>query len=110
MKDKRQRQLNWPIAAVYNDPTFAASLLQAAATSISMPYYASNPMIPQMPVIPPMTQIPSDATNPYAFKYRYSPYQIPHRNPTAILPQQHSPPLTTTFDKMDYAQLFRPYA
>ncbi|XP_055310389.1 segmentation protein even-skipped-like [Sitodiplosis mosellana] len=113
MKDKRQRQLNWPIAAVYNDPTFAASLLQAAATSVSMPYYAPTPMIPQMPVFPPATQIPSAAVNAYAYGYRYSPYQIPHRNPVTIQSQLHSPdssPLTTTLDRMDFAQLFRPYA
>lgn len=50
MKDKRQRiAVSWPYAAVYADPAFAASLLQAAA---GIPYgYAPNPMIPQMPMV-----------------------------------------------------------
>ncbi|XP_031637007.1 segmentation protein even-skipped-like isoform X2 [Contarinia nasturtii] len=96
MKDKRQRiAATWPYAAVYADPNFAASLLQAAASSVGMPYYAPNPMIPQISLIPP-TQIPSSAANPYAYGYRYSPYQLPHRNSTGIpSPQSHSSPLST---------------
>lgn len=88
MKDKRQRiAVAWPYAAVYADPAFAASLLQAAANSVSMPYYAS-PMIPQMPVIAP-SQIPT--ANHYSYNYRYSPYhQMPHRNPAGIPPPSHS--------------------
>lgn len=67
MKDKRQRiAVAWPYAAVYADPNFAASLLQAAANSIGMPYYAPNPMI-------------SSTQNPYTYGYRYSPY---HRDPS----------------------------
>uniref|UniRef100_A0AAG5DEP1 Homeobox domain-containing protein n=1 Tax=Anopheles atroparvus TaxID=41427 RepID=A0AAG5DEP1_ANOAO len=39
MKDKRQRiAVAWPYAAVYSDPAFAASILQAAANSVGMPY------------------------------------------------------------------------
>ncbi|XP_031632427.1 segmentation protein even-skipped-like [Contarinia nasturtii] len=94
MKDKRQRiAVAWPYAAVYADPTFAASLLQAAANSVTMPYYP-NPMIPQMPMIPP-AQMPSSGANPYAYGYRYSPYPIPQRNPTSIPPHSHSSPLST---------------
>lgn len=93
MKDKRQRiAVAWPYAAVYADPAFAASLLQAAANSVSMPYYAPNPMIPQMPVMS-NPQMPSAGANHYS--YRYSPYQIPHRNPTGIPPYSHASPLST---------------
>lgn len=95
MKDKRQRiAVAWPYAAVYADPAFAASLLQAAANSVSMPYYAS-PMIPQMPVIAP-SQIPT--ANHYSYNYRYSPYQIPHRNSAGIPPPSHSSPISTPPD------------
>ncbi|XP_050296420.1 segmentation protein even-skipped [Anthonomus grandis grandis] len=38
MKDKRQRMaIAWPYAAVYSDPIFAASLLQAAASTVHYP-------------------------------------------------------------------------
>ncbi|KAF7263193.1 uncharacterized protein LOC143194889 [Rhynchophorus ferrugineus] len=38
MKDKRQRMaIAWPYAAVYSDPMFAASLLQAAASTVHYP-------------------------------------------------------------------------
>ena len=95
MKDKRQRiAVAWPYAAVYADPNFAASLLQAAATSVSLPYYAPNPMIPQIPMIPPPS-IPSAAANPYSYGHRYSPYHISHRNPTSIPPHSFSSPLST---------------
>lgn len=90
MKDKRQRiAVAWPYAAVYADPTFAASLLQAAANSVGMPYYAPNPMIPQMPVIAP-SQMPTGVGNHYTYGYRYSPYQITHRNPTSIPQHTHA--------------------
>lgn len=81
MKDKRQRiAVAWPYAAVYSDPAFAASILQAAANSVGMPYgYAPNPMLP--PVIP--AQIPS-AAQQFSYGYRYSPYHIPQR--TAPMP------------------------
>lgn len=96
MKDKRQRiAVAWPYAAVYADPAFAASLLQAAANSVSMPYYAS-PMIPQMPVIAP-TQIPT--ANHYSYNYRYAPYhQMAQRTPAGIPPPSHSSPISTPPD------------
>ncbi|XP_019878009.1 segmentation protein even-skipped isoform X2 [Aethina tumida] len=38
MKDKRQRMaIAWPYAAVYTDPAFAASILQAAASTLHYP-------------------------------------------------------------------------
>ncbi|XP_029728159.2 segmentation protein even-skipped-like [Aedes albopictus] len=78
MKDKRQRiAVAWPYAAVYSDPAFAASILQAAANSVGMPYgYPPAPMLPQMPVMPP--QIPA-ASNHFSYGYRYAPYPIPQR-------------------------------
>lgn len=81
MKDKRQRiAVAWPYAAVYSDPAFAASILQAAANSVGMPYgYPPNPMMP--PVMP--TQIPA-ATQQFGYGYRYSPYHLPQR--TAPMP------------------------
>lgn len=102
MKDKRQRiAVAWPYAAVYADPTFAASLLQAAANSVGMPYgYAPNPMIPQMPVIAPQIQqsaVSAAAAANHYYGYRYAPYPIPQRNPTAVPPHAHShaPQLST---------------
>lgn len=87
MKDKRQRiAVAWPLHMAYTDPSFAASLLQAAANSVSMPYYASA-MIPQMPVIATSQMQPTAVVN-HPYTYRYSPYQILHRNPTTI--PQHS--------------------
>lgn len=78
MKDKRQRiAVAWPYAAVYSDPAFAASILQAAANSVGMPYgYPPNTMLPQMPVM--AQQMPANHF-PYA-AYRYSPYTIPQRS------------------------------
>ncbi|XP_037036551.1 segmentation protein even-skipped [Bradysia coprophila] len=104
MKDKRQRiAVAWPYAAVYSDPAFAASILQAAANSVGMPYgYPTTPMLPQMPVMPP--QMPS---NHFSYGYRYSPYPIPQRSHqlsnnnypmmnngyTALsIPKTHTPP------------------
>lgn len=104
MKDKRQRiAVAWPYAAVYSDPAFAASILQAAANSVGMPYgYPTNAMLPQMPVMPP--QMPS---NHFSYGYRYSPYPIPQRphqlssnnyqmmnsGYTALsIPKSHTPP------------------
>lgn len=77
MKDKRQRiAVAWPYAAVYSDPAFAASILQAAANSVGMPYgYPTGPMLPQMPVMSP--QIPA---NHFSYGYRYAPYPMPSRN------------------------------
>ncbi|KAI9582517.1 segmentation protein even-skipped [Glossina fuscipes] len=80
MKHKRQQiAVAWPYAAVYSDPAFAASILQAAANSVGMPYApyptaSANPMlasaIPSMPV-PGHSHI-------YG-QYRYNPYHIPPR-------------------------------
>lgn len=47
MKDKRQRMaIAWPYAAVYTDPAFAASLLQAAASSLPLHYPPPPPVYP----------------------------------------------------------------
>lgn len=99
MKDKRQRiAIAWPYAAIYSDPTMAASILQACANSVGMaPYgYAHPPMIPQMPVMPP--QLPSTNSHfPYgaaaAAYHRYGPYPIPppqsQRTPVNASSQYH---------------------
>lgn len=82
MKDKRQRiAVAWPYAAVYSDPAFAASILQAAANSVGLPYgYSPSPILP--PVMP--AQLPS-ANHFSSYGYaaaaaaRYAPYPIPPR-------------------------------
>lgn len=86
MKDKRQRiAVAWPYAAVYSDPAFAASILQAAANSVGMPYgYSPNPMLPQMPVMPSHAAAAAAASSNHfssyaAAGYRYAPYPIPPR-------------------------------
>uniref|UniRef100_A0A336KNI6 CSON008010 protein n=1 Tax=Culicoides sonorensis TaxID=179676 RepID=A0A336KNI6_CULSO len=86
MKDKRQRiAVAWPYAAVYSDPAFAASILQAAANSVGMPYgYTPNPMLPQMPVMQSHAAAAA-ASNHFssyaaAASYRYAPYPIPPRS------------------------------
>ncbi|CAD7014115.1 unnamed protein product [Ceratitis capitata] len=70
MKDKRHRMaVAWPYAAVYSDPAFAASLLQAAANSVGMPY-------PPYPAPGPNPMLPTPGMpmhNPYT-SYRYNPY------------------------------------
>jgi len=95
MKDKRQRiAVAWPYAAVYSDPAFAASILQAAANSVGMPYppyapaaaaaaaAAANPMLATgMPTMP----VPGHS--PYG-QYRYAPYHIPAR-PAPPAPHMH---------------------
>ncbi|XP_033149229.1 segmentation protein even-skipped [Drosophila busckii] len=91
MKDKRQRiAVAWPYAAVYSDPAFAASILQAAANSVGMPYppyaaaaaAAANPMLATgMPTMP----VPGHAA--YG-QYRYAPYHIPAR-PAPPAPHMH---------------------
>nr|AAO01106.1 eve-PA [Drosophila willistoni] len=96
MKDKRQRiAVAWPYAAVYSDPAFAASILQAAANSVGMPYppyapaaaaaaaaAAANPMMATgMPTMP----VPGHS--PYG-QYRYAPYHIPAR-PAPPAPHMH---------------------
>ncbi|XP_030387175.1 segmentation protein even-skipped [Scaptodrosophila lebanonensis] len=89
MKDKRQRiAVAWPYAAVYSDPAFAASILQAAANSVGMPYppYApagANPMLATA-----MPTMPVPGHSPYG-QYRYSPYHIPAR---PVPPAPHMAP------------------
>lgn len=82
MKDKRQRiTAAWPYAAVYADPAFAASILQAAANSVAMPFgYPQTNMLNQMPHVMPHHQMQSSA--PYSsYGYsRYAPYPIPQRS------------------------------
>lgn len=90
MKDKRQRiAIAWPYAAIYSDPTMAASILQACANSVGMaPYgYGHAPLIPQMPVM--TAQVPSNHF-PYS-PYRYAPYPIPppQRNSSATQSNQY---------------------
>lgn len=87
MKDKRQRiAVSWPFAAVYADPNFAASILHAAANSVTLPYGphgygpASNPMIPQMPTLPSI-QMPAEQ---FGYGFRYNPYTVPQRNPSQM--------------------------
>lgn len=86
MKDKRQRiAVAWPYAAVYSDPAFAASILQAAANSVGMPYaYPPGHMMPQMPVMTPQLQ-----PNHFSYGYRYAPYPMPSR--TGGIPGQGYP-------------------
>lgn len=83
MKDKRQRiAVAWPYAAVYSDPAFAASILQAAANSVGMPYgYSPTPILP--PVMP--NQLPT-ATHFSSYGYRYSPYPLPARSQSHLTP------------------------
>lgn len=90
MKDKRQRiAVAWPYAAVYSDPAFAASILQAAANSVGLPYgYSPSPILP--PVMP--TQLPTAnhfSTYGYA---RYAPYPIPPRSSQLSTPNVASYP------------------
>ncbi|XP_011296375.1 segmentation protein even-skipped [Musca domestica] len=89
MKDKRQRiAVAWPYAAVYSDPAFAASILQAAANSVGMPYApypaaaAANPMLASA-----MPTMPVHGHNPYG-QYRYTPYHLPSRH-THAAPHPH---------------------
>ncbi|XP_063702739.1 segmentation protein even-skipped [Culicoides brevitarsis] len=103
MKDKRQRiAVAWPYAAVYSDPAFAASILQAAANSVGMPYgYTPNPMLPQMPVMPSHAAASSHNFSSYAAAsaasaYRYAPYPIPPRNSGAAAQM----PSTTPYSSM----------
>lgn len=82
MKDKRQRMaIAWPYAAVYTDPAFAASLLQAAASTLPLHYPQPAPLYP--PHYP-----------------RYSPWgqsflpqtTLPMPNPSLNIPQTMTPP------------------
>lgn len=65
MKDKRQRMaIAWPYAAVYSDPAFAASLLQAAASTLNYPSPTPAPT-------PAYTNMHS-----YSRFHPYSPYGV----------------------------------
>lgn len=101
MKDKRQRiAVAWPYAAVYSDPAFAASILQAAATSVALPYAYPGLAHPGLPNPALLTHNPSPTAhfpnpqllnptgnllahpaanhfNPYSHYARYAPYPIP---------------------------------
>lgn len=100
MKDKRQRiAVAWPYAAVYSDPAFAASILQAAATSVALPYAYPGLTHPGLPNPALLAHNPSQAQfhnaqllnpagnllghpaanhfNPYSHYARYAPYPIP---------------------------------
>lgn len=82
MKDKRQRiTAAWPYAAVYSDPAFAASILQAAVNSVGMPYgYPPH----QLPVMPPQMQSTIAYPSSYGGYSRYAPYpMVAHRNHAA---------------------------
>lgn len=103
MKDKRQRiAVTWPYAAVYSDPSFAASILQAAAQSIGMPYCAPNVMHPQLPMIP------TESSHQYAYGYhRYMPYQMHHRNAAGLpsLAHPHILPLSSSPNEAVFTRL-----
>jgi hypothetical protein len=107
MKDKRQRiAVAWPYAAVYSDPAFAASILQAAATSVALPYAYPGLTHPGPPLLPhnassaahfsnaqllnPAGNLLHPAANHFNPYYaRYAPYPIPAN--TALSQNQSSP-------------------
>ncbi|XP_013191434.1 segmentation protein even-skipped-like [Amyelois transitella] len=75
MKDKRQRiAVAWPYAAVYSDPAFAASILQAAASSVGLPYGYPSPAL--MPPFHNPQLLPAGYPYPYPAYPRY-PYISP---------------------------------
>ncbi|XP_049882846.1 segmentation protein even-skipped-like [Pectinophora gossypiella] len=80
MKDKRQRiAVAWPYAAVYSDPAFAASILQAAASSVGLPYGYPSPGLP-LPFHNPQLL-------PAGYPYPYPPYpRYPYLPPTPSSP------------------------
>ncbi|CAH2988155.1 unnamed protein product [Chilo suppressalis] len=84
MKDKRQRiAVAWPYAAVYSDPAFAASILQAAASSVGLPYGYPSPAL--MPPFHNPQLLPSSYPYPYPTYPRY-PY-IPPTPPSPVNPE-----------------------
>lgn len=115
MKDKRQRiAIAWPYAAIYSDPTMAASILQACANSVGMaPYgvgaYGHSQIMPQMPVMP--QQMPA---NHFSYSpYRYAPYPIPppQRTPGSTQPTAQYPLLNgslTASNQMNYGPITIP--
>nr|XP_021186790.2 segmentation protein even-skipped isoform X1 [Helicoverpa armigera] len=80
MKDKRQRiAVAWPYAAVYSDPAFAASILQAAASSVGLPYGYPSPAL-----IPPFH---NPQLLPAGYPYSYPTYpRYPYIPPTPPSP------------------------
>ncbi|CAH2244119.1 jg18507 [Pararge aegeria aegeria] len=80
MKDKRQRiAVAWPYAAVYSDPAFAASILQAAASSVGLPYGYPSPAL-----LPPFH---NPQLLPSGYPYPYPPYpRYPYIPPTPPSP------------------------
>ncbi|KAJ8704496.1 hypothetical protein PYW07_011684 [Mythimna separata] len=80
MKDKRQRiAVAWPYAAVYSDPAFAASILQAAASSVGLPYGYPSPAL-----IPPFH---NPQLLPAGYPYHYPTYpRYPYIPPTPPSP------------------------
>lgn len=109
---KRQHlAIAWPYAAIYSDPTMAASILQACANSVGMaPYaYGHAPLIPQMPIMPPQMQ--TGGQFPY-HAYRYAPYPIPppQRTPGSTPPatSQQYPLLNGSANQMMYSPLSIP--
>ncbi|XP_053963779.1 segmentation protein even-skipped isoform X1 [Anastrepha ludens] len=93
MKDKRQRiAVAWPYAAVYSDPAFAASLLQAAANSVGITY----PTYPPPGANPMLAASVMPMASHYA-PYRYNPYQLPVRPvPPPMQPHHHGIPAHTS--------------
>ncbi|XP_028167586.1 segmentation protein even-skipped isoform X2 [Ostrinia furnacalis] len=88
MKDKRQRiAVAWPYAAVYSDPAFAASILQAAASSVGLPYGYPSPALP-IPFQNPQL-LPSGY--PYPYPYPRYPY-IPPTPPSPVNAEALRPP------------------
>ncbi|CAH1117255.1 unnamed protein product [Phaedon cochleariae] len=86
MKDKRQRMaIAWPYAAVYTDPAFAASLLQAAASTLPLHY----------PPPPPMYSAPYPRYHPYP-SFGMPPQM--HHNVGMAQPQPQGLNLNLNFD------------
>lgn len=85
MKDKRQRMaIAWPYAAVYTDPAFAASLLQAAASTLPLHYPPPPPMYTHH--YPRYHPYPSFGVPPTGLPVQ-QPVGIPQPIPQAQVPQ-----------------------
>jgi homeobox even-skipped family protein len=93
MKDKRQRMaMAWPYA-VYTDPVFAASILQAAAASAGgipsiaaaaySPYSYYHPLHRYNPFPPPVPPSPLHRPQPYLTHRQSSPPPLLTSNTTA---------------------------
>lgn len=91
MKDKRQRiAVAWPYAAVYSDPAFAASILQAAASSVGLPYGYPSPAL--LPSFHNPQLLPPGYPYPYPTYPRY-----PYMPPTPSSPVNSETPLRPTY-------------